>query len=1114
MGSEHDLDPIAESELDAELHSLVPMAELLERVRPYIMGEIPARSGDNPPSAAIDLAGRLADFEIVRIIGRGGMGVVYEAIQKSLGRRVALKILPAFAANDPRKVRRFQVEAQAAAGLQHSHIVPVHLVGAENGLYYYAMQYIEGQTLADAIALMRTGEAARASLPENSFSSPRTAAQLIRQAALALHFAHEQGTIHRDVKPSNLLIDHGGKIWVSDFGLARIAGQADLTLSGTVLGTLRYMSPEQAQGARIGIDHRTDVYSLGITLYELITLRPAFAGEDRLELLRRITDEEPPRPRVLDPAIPRDLDTIVRKSICKRPDERYATAADFADDLGRFLARQPIRARPPSALDRAAKWARRHRTAVAAAVVFTLAAVILLDSALIWRDAVLLHRNGELRALLDRAERTESVTRHHLYDYQVRQAHRSLTSGNVELAQELLNEVEATPSTPDPRGFEWHHLRAASHRDVSVLSHSESLTTASALAPDGQTLVTGHSTGVIVFWDLAQLRERARFQAYSRPVAGLAFSPDGRTMGSRSVYHDTVSEATLWDPATLSRLGNLSGIKGYAIDLEFIADGRQVVVIDHDLSDRHDSAGNRLDNWVRFWNLPARSKNAIPGPPSIPGCKMAYSRNGRWIAISGARGEVTLRDAAILTPIKTIPKAFGWIAELAASPDGDSIAVADGAGISIWDVPTMAMRGTIPCSIHFPPRFSPDGASLAALLDGGNSILLVTDIRSVPRRVPLETKFGKELRFAFSPDGKKLAGGGIDCPPTLWDAVSGKPIMELPAKGRRVDSLIFANRGESLIVPSEGGPTHIWHVDKKVEPVVQLEGHKREVWGLAYSPHGDTLFSASDDHTIKRWDARTGLLRSTLNGHGSLVTSISMRFDGKMLASAGYDGKVRLWDLPSGHPRAVLSGRTDRIRSVAFSPDGRQVASGAADGSIGLWDVPSGQPKSVHGGHGDGLHAVTFHPGGKLLVSAGNDHAIRGIELPAAREVFALTCPGVNLAVAFSPDGTVLMSGDDRGNLTAWSSATWTRLWSSKDSEAPIRRLAFSPEGNTLAAACDDAKIRLWDPITGQLLLVLDGHKARVNAAVFSPDGKTLASGSHDGAIMLWKGREPPVLRQ
>jgi eukaryotic-like serine/threonine-protein kinase len=376
-------------------------------------------SGAEPVAGPAEPAGCLGDFRVVREVGRGGMGVVYEAEQLSLARRVALKVLPFAGALDARQLQRFKNEALAAACLQHQHIVPVYFVGSERGVHFFAMQYVEGQTLAAVIAELRrlggrdgpaaagagaglAGELAGASWPttaprpaapqptgpytpprgpgaadtgpqraasstERSLRSPayfRTAARLGLQAAEALEHAHGLGVVHRDVKPANLMVDARGELWVTDFGLAQVQSDTRLTLTGDLVGTLRYMSPEQALAQRVGIDHRTDVYSLGTTLYELLTLEPAIVGSDRQELLRQIAFEEPRPPRKLNKAIPADLETIALKAMEKSPAERYQTAQELADDLRRFLEDQPIRARRPSLRQRVTKWARRHRAVV------------------------------------------------------------------------------------------------------------------------------------------------------------------------------------------------------------------------------------------------------------------------------------------------------------------------------------------------------------------------------------------------------------------------------------------------------------------------------------------------------------------------------------------------------------------------------------------------------------------------------------------------------------------------------------------------------------------------------------------------------------------------------
>jgi tetratricopeptide (TPR) repeat protein/tRNA A-37 threonylcarbamoyl transferase component Bud32 len=324
-------------------------------------------------------AARLGDYRILREVGRGSMGVVYESEQISLGRRVALKVLPFASAIDPRQRQRFLIEAQAAAQLHHPHIVPVFAADSDRGVYFYAMQFVDGRTLAELVGEMRRRDAETGGRDEDrpgrtARDDFRTIARLGVQAAEALEHAHSLGVVHRDVKPANLMVDSRGELWITDFGLARTRGDASLTRSGDLVGTLRYMSPEQALARRGVVDQRTDIYALGLTLYELLTLRPAFDGREHHELLRQIATDEPVPPRRIDPTIPRDLETIVMKAACKEPSGRYATAQELADDLSRFREDRPILARRPTVLERGVRWARRHRQiVVTAATVLVLA---------------------------------------------------------------------------------------------------------------------------------------------------------------------------------------------------------------------------------------------------------------------------------------------------------------------------------------------------------------------------------------------------------------------------------------------------------------------------------------------------------------------------------------------------------------------------------------------------------------------------------------------------------------------------------------------------------------------------------------------------------------------
>ncbi|MCI0456437.1 MAG: serine/threonine protein kinase [Gemmataceae bacterium] len=373
-------------ELAAALVECFDGIDLAQALRPTV-----------PPPQPEYPANPLGDFQILREVGRGGMGVVYEAVQLSLGRRVALKVLPFAAALDAKHLQRFKTEAHAAAQLHHTNIVPVYAVGCERGVHFYAMQLIDGRSLDTVIRQLRedadpsplaprertdttaielrpgptvASSALARTVPRSSRDREgyRTVARIAAQVADALEYAHEAGVVHRDIKPANLLLDAKGTVWVTDFGLAQVAADVSLTQTGDVIGTLRYMSPEQASGQRVLVDHRTDVYSLGATLYEFLTLEPLFSGQDRQTLLHQILNEEPRPPRQVDRSIPVELETIVLKTLAKTPAERYATAEELAADLRRFLDERPILARRPSLVERTRKWMRRHPSFVGAAV--------------------------------------------------------------------------------------------------------------------------------------------------------------------------------------------------------------------------------------------------------------------------------------------------------------------------------------------------------------------------------------------------------------------------------------------------------------------------------------------------------------------------------------------------------------------------------------------------------------------------------------------------------------------------------------------------------------------------------------------------------------------------
>jgi serine/threonine protein kinase len=557
----------------------------------------------SPADVAVpaDRAGRLGDFRIVREVGRGGMGVVYEAEQISLGRRVALKVLPFAAAMDARQLVRFRTEAQAAAHLHHTNIVPVYAVGNERGVHYYAMQFIDGRTLAAVVRALRADPRlapADAATPRaadlttfHSATGPeffRAAAKLAIQAAEALEHAHQMGVVHRDVKPGNLLVDTAGHLWVTDFGLARLASDPGLTRTGDLLGTLRYMSPEQTQGKPAAVDHRTDVYGLGASLYELLALEPPFRAAGRAELLWAIAEEEPVPPRRLNRTIPAELETVVLKAMAKSPTDRYATAQDLADDLRRFLDDKPVLARRPTVGQRLRRWARRHRPAVWAAVAAGVVAALTGVAALTVSHVAI---TGER----DKARKAEADRTRQLYDALVAQAQTARLAGQLGARAEALRALEeAARLAPDP--------------DQALRLRNE----------------------VIAARTLPDVRAEREWEGYPRGTRGVTFDAD-LARYARCEPDGTVTVRRVADDSEEVRLMGAVTDPGTP-SLRFAAGGRHLSVV----------VPGSTDGSSAVWDL-------TTGRPCLPlrGASGAeFSPDGRRVAVRGTDGKMRVSEVA------------------------------------------------------------------------------------------------------------------------------------------------------------------------------------------------------------------------------------------------------------------------------------------------------------------------------------------------------------------------------------------------------------------------------------------------------------------------------------
>ena len=681
---------------------------------------------------------RLGDFRLIREIGRGGMGVVYEAEQISLGRRVALKVLPFAAVLDQRQLKRFENEAQAAAALKHPNIVGVHAVGCDRGVHHYAMELIEGTSLAelvespaklttdaDSITSNDTSPIAALSTQLSSQSSTERYAAAVRvttQAADALAYAHQVGIIHRDVKPSNLLLDHQGKVWVTDFGLATTQSNSKFTMTGELLGTLRYMSPEQAAGLRHVVDRRTDIYSLGITLYELVTRQPAFPGGTREQVLRSVIESEPKPPRRVDSTIPRDLETIILKAIEKDPVARYATAEDFSDDMKRFVEHRPILARRTSYAERLIRSARRNRLLTA---MISLIVVILFAG---FAAAVLTARHQS---------RLAEERRVRLYVSEMGAAYRAWDTGNLERSTQLLARQVPGPRDRDLRGFEWHYLQGRHQklRNEHRYDHPDRVTCL-AYSADGTILATGCADGVVRLWDqrAGQHDLRAAIANLGSVILSLSFSPGGTWLAVGCRDHPI----TILDVDGQRKFAELEESVPPNHAVKFTPDGGMLVATQANDFDRP----GEIDIWsTKDWNvmgsLPGGAQHLAISPNATLACaphgehsiriwdlnarkiktslrlghpvqSLAISPTGETLACGSFGNELTIWDAESWQkhPLLSVVTKGRVVYDATYSPDGKRLACSDSHQVVLYDVTSLTKVGAIHGAVRFTGVFA------------------------------------------------------------------------------------------------------------------------------------------------------------------------------------------------------------------------------------------------------------------------------------------------------------------------------------------------------------------------------------------------------------------------
>lgn len=989
----------------------------------------------------------LGDYSLIEEIGRGAMGVVFRAKQESLNREVAVKVLLSAALASPAERKRFQVEAEASASLEHAHIVPVYEIGHEEDYDYYSMALIRGGTLGDSLV--------RKDLDR------RQGVALIAKVASAIQCAHEQGIIHRDLKPDNILLDDSGEPHVSDFGLSfQLDRESHLTLSGQIMGTPQYMAPEQADTASAPITTAVDQFALGTILYELLAGEPAFRGESVLETLRLVRVSEPTPLRQLDPSIDRDLATIVSKSLEKAPAHRYKSMQAFADDLDAWLHHRPIAARPATPRERLLKWTRRNP---AYAGLLGTSALFLLTLGI--GGPIMALRQAELgaqaQAASTQAWQQATENRRLAYAASMRLAGVATTDHTlVSTIQSQLDiwKPDQGEAESDMRGWEWYFL--ASFADQSTLSipFQGRGVRQLELSPSGEHLACLlEEAGSFQIWETASTRHVKSIESAHKTLVTIAWSPDGHYLVSAS----EAGMIDVWEPESgdLLRQADL-GLK--LNGASWSADGGEIIAC------------------------------AVNGPLLR---LEAYSLESMGVL-----------DTALSNPFfRDGPERLAW------SPDSRFIAVSGvlhdfNAHFKVYTVDDLSAPAKVTNDYHMGSvrdlQWSGDGELLAAA--GWKGVIKIQTAAGDPV-IEWRNHTGKLEAIAWRPDGAALASASRNGELFISDVETGEIIRKFPGHTHPISELEWTPDGRTLVSGDESGVVRYW--DTGENPVsrilLQTEYPARR---LQPNPDGKTLLVGVRPKKMLLVDVASGASQ-LLDGRWSGTPSLIWSADGRYVMS-GSSTLLRVKGISrvTEEPPIPLGARGF---GKAWEPGGRKLATNTYNGRFGIWDIDTHSMTHTFTEESQPpLWAVAWSPDAKFAVAIGDQHR-RVLGRADGQLVYDASAPpdeksGRHTSHSWSPDSRHFAAASTTRKVLIYSVDDPEPVASLVGHSSQVHAVAWHPKGTRLASGGDDRTVRIWNPQTQQLLLTLTGHTDSVQSLAWIHDGRALVSAGLDGTIRIW----------